>query len=308
MSRNASGNYALPDPETPFLPNTVISSTDVNTVMSDIATELTASLDRGGRGGMTAPLVMPAGSAAAPAVTFSGDTDTGVYAAAANTLGFATGGAVRATLASGQLLTIDGAMATPALSFISDPDSGIYRANANDIRVATNGTDRLAITTNLTVTAATAATGAARQNALVLANGDLDLSGVAYPTSTTAITNKLTPGNICKAWVRATINGGNGSNFTTSVTAGFNITSIARASATTLTITFASVFANTNYLMVGALYNALIGDIYQLVPSLSVGSVTISLLPDDGGAVLDMDAASGSNLSGALHIAFFGQQ
>jgi hypothetical protein len=41
----------------------------------------------------TVPLLSPAGSAAAPSVSFSTDPDTGVYSAGANQLGFATNGA-----------------------------------------------------------------------------------------------------------------------------------------------------------------------------------------------------------------------
>lgn len=164
MARNASGNYALPTPETPFIPNTSISSMDVNTVMSDIGTEITNSLDRGGRGAMTNPLVVPVGSAAAPTLTFVGDTDTGIYEAAANQVGIATGGTQRALIDS-TALTIaavlrsgDGAVGAPAHSFTGDTDTGIYRAGANDLRIAANGADVLTCAAaSLTVNAAACA-------------------------------------------------------------------------------------------------------------------------------------------------------
>jgi len=42
---------------------------------------------------LTAPLTVPAGSAAAPAITTTGDTNTGVFFPAADTIGFSEGGA-----------------------------------------------------------------------------------------------------------------------------------------------------------------------------------------------------------------------
>ncbi len=47
MSRDGSGNYSLP--QAPFVPNTVISSTAVNSNFSDIATALTQSFSRDGQ-------------------------------------------------------------------------------------------------------------------------------------------------------------------------------------------------------------------------------------------------------------------
>lgn len=55
-------------------------------------------------------LGMPGGSAAAPAIVASGDTDTGIYWSAADTLAFATGGVIRATLG------ISGGVGTMTLS------------------------------------------------------------------------------------------------------------------------------------------------------------------------------------------------
>lgn len=48
----------------------------------------------------TGPVVLPAGSAAAPSLTFVSDTDTGIYSSGANTLDFSTGGAQRVSINS----------------------------------------------------------------------------------------------------------------------------------------------------------------------------------------------------------------
>lgn len=286
MSRNASGNYSLPGPETPFIPNTSISSTDMNTVFADIETEITNSLDRGGRGAMTAPLVVPSGSAAAPSLTFNGDTNTGAYAAAADTLGFATGGAVRGQFSANGLLTVDGALATPALSFISDANTGLYRAGADDLRLVAGGVSIGAVTTKLSVSAATAATGGTRQDALSLTNGDLDLSAVTAPTSTTGISNRLTKLNLIKAFAVITIDG-SGTPFTVTVHEAFNITSVTATAPTAFTVAFASNFAGTTYGVVGQVINGLVGGQQILVnpTTRNVGSNVVGLTSTAGGSI-----------------------
>jgi hypothetical protein len=50
MSRDSNGNYSLPVGN-PVVTLTVISSSWANTTMSDLATAMTASLDRSGNGG-----------------------------------------------------------------------------------------------------------------------------------------------------------------------------------------------------------------------------------------------------------------
>lgn len=309
MSRNASGSYSLPVPETPFLTRTVINSTDMNNVMSDIGTELTDSLSRSGKGAMTAPLQLPDGSSAAPSLTFNSDTDTGLYRVGANTLGFAAGGAVKAELSTSQLLTVDGALATPALSFISDTNTGVYRAGADDLRIVAGGVAIATATTKLSIAAATAATGGTRQDALSLTNGDLDLSAVAYPTSTTAVSNRLTPANLCKAWVVFQIVGGGGSSFTVTVQAAFNITSVAFTSSTTFTVTFASAFSSaTSYGPVGQVLNGLIAGGDQLLVNPTTRNTTTmvaGITASKTGGAVNLNASSDTF---QVMIVFFGNQ
>ena len=51
---------------------------------------------------VTAPFGLPAGSAATPSLTFTGDTNTGIYSPAADQIALATGGTVRCTISSTQ--------------------------------------------------------------------------------------------------------------------------------------------------------------------------------------------------------------
>lgn len=90
-SRISSGVYSLPAGN-PVVTGTAVNSTVHNATMADIATEITNSLDRGGRGAMTAPLQHSSGTVSAPSITFSADPDTGLYRGAANDVRVTAGG------------------------------------------------------------------------------------------------------------------------------------------------------------------------------------------------------------------------
>lgn len=83
MSRNTAGTYALPSGN-PVSSGSVISSAWANNTLNDLATEITSSLDRQGRGAMQAPLQLIDGSTLQPSLTFAADPDTGVYRAGSN--------------------------------------------------------------------------------------------------------------------------------------------------------------------------------------------------------------------------------
>jgi len=88
----------------------------------------------------------------------------------------------------------------------------------------------------------TAATGGTRQDAITATNGDINLSGVVNPTSTTGLTNRLTPKNLIKAWVRVATDGAGNAT----VSDGFNITSTVIAGQS-VRVNLAAAMANTNY-------------------------------------------------------------
>ena len=77
MPRNASGIYA-PPPGTQVLPNTLADAGKVETRLSDIGAEISASMPLSGLRPMQAPLLSVAGSAAAPGFAFSGDSSSGL--------------------------------------------------------------------------------------------------------------------------------------------------------------------------------------------------------------------------------------
>lgn len=89
MPRNGSGTSSVINT---FVIDTIADPDEVNANFTDVADQLTNSLPRDGQAGMNAPLPLQNGSAAAPALTFTSDADTGFYRSSANHIGVALGG------------------------------------------------------------------------------------------------------------------------------------------------------------------------------------------------------------------------
>lgn len=99
-----------------------------------------------------AALLAPDGSNAAPSYSFTGDTDTGIYSDAADTLKLATGGADAITIADDQTSTFaaalrapTGSTAAPAYSFSGDNATGIYMGSLSNLHFAVDGFDAIRI-------------------------------------------------------------------------------------------------------------------------------------------------------------------
>jgi len=120
----------------------------------------------------TTSVLIPDGTAAAPSVQFSADTNTGIYRIGADNFGFATAGVLRWNIsASGNLfsgsgnydynigaslfLGSSGSASTPTFTFgsSSDTNTGIYRVSEDQIGFTAGGTLRATInTTDLVLT------------------------------------------------------------------------------------------------------------------------------------------------------------
>jgi hypothetical protein len=83
MSRNAAGVYTLPSAYNPVVANTTILAEWGNTTLSDVATALTDSLDRYGRGSMQAQFKAVDGTLGLPGITFGDEATSGFSRASA---------------------------------------------------------------------------------------------------------------------------------------------------------------------------------------------------------------------------------
>lgn len=88
-----------------------------------------------------------------------------------------------------------------------------------------------------------AATGGTRKDAITVRNGDIDMSGVTNPTSTTALQNRLTPLNIVKAFGTLTYGA------SPTLNGGFNVASLS-CGTSVVTVTLAQAMANTSYTVI----------------------------------------------------------
>ena len=103
MARDASGTYTQPLAD--VVGDTIIEALWANTTTADLATALTDSLSRSGKGGMLAALLNIAGSKANPAISYTDSSTSGSYLAAAGDVRYAIGGVdvVRFTSAGFQI-------------------------------------------------------------------------------------------------------------------------------------------------------------------------------------------------------------
>ncbi len=158
---NGSGSFTLA--EAAFVPSTPISSSAMNSDLSDIATNgLTNAVTKDGQTTITAPFKGANGSVGAPMYSFASDTNTGIYRIGADNIGVSAGGTKVLDITTTGLGLIDGTVSLPAYTFASDLDSGVYRIGANNIGVGVNGAKVLDISTaGLNVVGVLSANGAA---------------------------------------------------------------------------------------------------------------------------------------------------
>jgi len=99
-----------------------------------------------------ATLRMNDGSVTVPSVSFTSDTNTGIYWVSADILGVTTGGteAVRFN-ASQQALFTDGAVGAPAVSFAADLDCGAYRVSADRWALVVGGVSKIDMASTATL-------------------------------------------------------------------------------------------------------------------------------------------------------------
>jgi hypothetical protein len=152
MPRASSGVYTLPAGN-PVVTGTTIQSTWANTTMSDVGNELTNSLDRGGRGGMTAALKAINGSVATPGYVFTDETTSGFSRPSAGQVSGSILGAEVFRMLAGQFAVPLGSAGTPSLSFFGDANTGMWSPSADTIAWGTGGVERFRTASAVALTA-----------------------------------------------------------------------------------------------------------------------------------------------------------
>ena len=100
----------------------------------------------------TTQTLFPDGTAGAPAISNTGDTNCGIYFPAADTVSVATSGTQAIQVNSSQQLEIsDGTVSLPSLTNIGDTNTGVYFPAADNVALATNGTAALTVDSNQNV-------------------------------------------------------------------------------------------------------------------------------------------------------------
>lgn len=94
------------------------------------------------------PLTIDNGTASVPTLSFSTDTDTGLFLQGSNVLSITTGGTESARFIATGIQAADGTTSLPAHSFISDQNTGMYSAGADDLGFTVGGIQRLHIDTS----------------------------------------------------------------------------------------------------------------------------------------------------------------
>jgi len=95
-----------------------------------------------------ASLLLSAGSAANPSLSFSANPNTGLFQLLANTISVSAGGVESLRATGSGLLTVDGAAATPSHSFINSPATGMYSPAANQWALSSNGVQSILVDAN----------------------------------------------------------------------------------------------------------------------------------------------------------------
>lgn len=119
MSRNSGGTYALPAGQ-PVVSGTTISATTFNTLTADLASEVTDSLSRSGKGSMTAPIRVPDGDQDQPGLSFSGEINTGFFRPGAASLELSLAGVPIALFTSTGLAMLVQTITTTSVSLAAN--------------------------------------------------------------------------------------------------------------------------------------------------------------------------------------------
>jgi hypothetical protein len=113
------------------------------------------TMDAGGISGIISTSTFGDGTAAAPSITFTSDTNTGVYRVGADNIGISAGGTLRlgvsttAVTSTLPFVAPAGTAALPAYVFTGDLDTGMYLPAAGTLGLSADGTAGISLISTL---------------------------------------------------------------------------------------------------------------------------------------------------------------
>jgi hypothetical protein len=131
--------------------------------------------------------LFPNGTVSAPALRASADQDTGLYFPSANTLGFATGGALRMTVSSAGISNGLGTVGAPSYTFTGDTNTGMWSPAADTIAFSEGGVEAMRIDSSGNVGIGTTSPGSLLTLSSSQPTIDLVETGVASADTTRLI-------------------------------------------------------------------------------------------------------------------------
>ena len=123
-----------------LLKDSAVTTDTINEKTAAAGVTIDSVLLKDGGATLTAPIILGAGSASTPSITTTGDTNTGIFFPAADTIAFAEGGAEVVRINSdSQVVYTAGTASLPAVTFTGDLNTGIYSPGADRIGFTEGG-------------------------------------------------------------------------------------------------------------------------------------------------------------------------
>jgi hypothetical protein len=164
---------------------------------------------------VTSPTTVQAGTVSAPSITTAGDTNTGIFFPAADTIAFTEGGTEALRInSSAQVEFVAGSASTPSFTFTGDANTGIYSPGADRIGFTDGGTQ----------------VGEFDASGNFLFNSGYGSAAIAYG---------------CRAWVN--FNGTTNVGGFCTIRASGNVSSVADNGTGDYTVNFSSAMPNADY-------------------------------------------------------------
>jgi hypothetical protein len=123
-----------------LLKDSAVTTDTINEKTAAAGVTIDSVLLKDGGATLTAPIILGAGSASTPSITTTGDTNTGIFFPAADTIAFAEGGAEVVRINSdSQVVYTAGTASLPAVTFTGDLNTGLYSPGADRIGFTEGG-------------------------------------------------------------------------------------------------------------------------------------------------------------------------